>query len=75
MPPRKLSVVKTMHVLQHDAFTPTLSDNGYLQLGKLGTQVQLKFIQDAKSLFGELSFGSEMLSDCHGTAISHQLFV
>lgn len=67
MPPGKAFVVETMHVLQRDVLTPTLSDNGYLRLGKLATRVQLKFIRDVKSLFGELRFGSEMLSDHNPT--------
>lgn len=67
MPPGEVFVVETMRVLQRDAFTPTLSDDGYPRLGKPATRVQLKFIRDVESLFGELRFGSGMLSDHNPT--------
>lgn len=63
MPPGEVFIVETMRVLQRDAFTPTSNDDGYPRLGRPATRVQLKFISDAEALFGELRFGSGMLSD------------
>lgn len=63
MPPGEVFVVETMRVLQRDAFTPNLGDDGYPRLGRPATRVQLKFIRDVEALFGELRFGSGMLSD------------
>lgn len=63
MPPGEVFVVDTMRVLQRDAFTPNTHEDGYPRLGRPATRVQLKFIRDAEALFGELRFGSGMLSD------------
>ncbi|RJE22841.1 Lipase class 3 [Aspergillus sclerotialis] len=63
MPPGEVFTVETMRVLQRDAFTSTSSEDGYPRLGRPATRVQLKFISDAEALFGELRFGSGMLSD------------
>lgn len=67
MPPGEVFVVETMRVLQRDAFThsSTLGDDvpEYPRLGRPATRVQLKFIRDVEALFGELRFGSGMLSD------------
>lgn len=63
MPPGEVFVVDTMRVLQRDAFTPDTNDDGYPRLGRPATRVQLKFIRDAEAFFGELRFGSGMLSD------------
>lgn len=61
MPPGEVFVVETMRVLQRNAFTTETNNDGYL--GKPATRVQLKFIRDAETLFGELRFGSGMFSD------------
>lgn len=63
MPPGEVFVVETMRVLQRDAFTSNTHEDGYPRLGRPATRVQLKFIRDAETLFGELRFGSGMLSD------------
>ena len=63
MPPGEVFTVETMRVLQRDAFTSTYSEDGYPRLGRPATRVQLRFISDAEALFGELRFGSGMLSD------------
>lgn len=63
MPPGEVFVVETMRVLQRDAFTPNLGDDGQPRLGRPATRVQLKFIRNVETLFGELRFGSGMLSD------------
>jgi len=67
MPPGEVFVVETMRVLQRDAFTPNLGDDGSPRLGRPATRVQLKFIRDVENLFGELRFGSGMLSDHNPT--------
>lgn len=61
MPPGEVFVVDAMRVLQRDAFTPNTNEDA--RLGRPATRVQLKFIRDAEALFGELRFGSGMLSD------------
>jgi hypothetical protein len=64
MPPGEVFVVETMRVLQRNAFTSeTTPGDGYPQLGRPATRVQLKFIRDVESWFSELQFSSEMLSD------------
>ncbi|RAK96745.1 putative lipase [Aspergillus ibericus CBS 121593] len=63
MPPGEVFVVETMRVLQRNAFTSDLDKDGYPLLGRPATRVQLKFIRDVESLFGELRFGSGMFSD------------
>jgi hypothetical protein len=63
MPPGEVFVVETMRVLQRDAFTSGLGEDGYPQLGRPATRVQLKFIRDVESVFGEMRFGSGMFSD------------
>lgn len=63
MPPGEVFVVETMRVLQRDAFTSDNNEDYYPRLGRPATRVQLKFIRDAETVFGELRFGSGMLSD------------
>ncbi|KAE8400689.1 hypothetical protein BDV37DRAFT_257181 [Aspergillus pseudonomiae] len=63
MPPGEVFVVETMRVLQRDAFTSGLGDDGHPRLGRPATRVQLKFIRDVESVFGEMRFGSGMFSD------------
>ena len=63
MPPGEVFVADTMRVLQRDAFTADAGDDGYPRLGRPATRVQLKFIRDVEALFGEIRFGSGMLSD------------
>ncbi|OJJ38225.1 hypothetical protein ASPWEDRAFT_35843 [Aspergillus wentii DTO 134E9] len=63
MPPGEVFVVETMRVLKRDAFTSGLREDGYPLLGRPATRVQLKFIRDVEAMFGELRFGSGMLSD------------
>jgi hypothetical protein len=63
LPPGEVFVVETMRVLQRDAFTSDFGGDGYPRLGRPATRVQLKFIRDVQSLFGELRFGSGMFSD------------
>lgn len=62
-PPGEVFVVDTMRVLQRDAFTSDIGGEGYPRLGKPATRVQLKFIRDVESWFGEIRFGSGMLGD------------
>lgn len=63
MPPGEVFLVETMRVLQRDAFTSNLGNDGHPLLGRPATRVQLKFIRDVEAFFGELRFGSGMLSD------------
>lgn len=63
MPPGEVFVVETMRVLQRNAFTSDMGQDGNPQLGRPATRVQLKFIRDVESFFGELRFGSGMFSD------------
>jgi hypothetical protein len=63
LPPGEVFVVDTMRVLQRDAFTSGVTRDGYPMLGKPATRVQLKFIRDVESWFGEIRFGSGMLGD------------
>jgi pimeloyl-ACP methyl ester carboxylesterase len=63
VPPGEVFVVETMRVLQRSAFTSDVGEDGSLRLGKPATRVQLKFIRDVESRFGELRFGSGMFSD------------
>jgi hypothetical protein len=63
MPPGEIFVVETTRVLQRNAFSSDTSNDGYPQLGKPATRVQLKFIRNAESWFGELKFTSGMLGD------------
>ncbi|KAE8351359.1 hypothetical protein BDV28DRAFT_21546 [Aspergillus coremiiformis] len=63
MPPGEVFVVETMRVLQRDAFTSDMTEDGSPRLGRPATRVQLKFIRDVESVFGEMRFGSGMLSD------------
>ncbi|KAL3434121.1 hypothetical protein BDV09DRAFT_204915 [Aspergillus tetrazonus] len=63
VPPGEVFVVETMRVLQRSAFTSDAGEDGSLRLGKPATRVQLKFIRDVESRFGELRFGSGMFSD------------
>ncbi|KAE8387512.1 hypothetical protein BDV23DRAFT_161039 [Aspergillus alliaceus] len=63
MPPGEVFVVETMRVLQRDAFTSDMSEDGSPRLGRPATRVQLKFIRDVESVFGEMRFGSGMFSD------------
>ncbi|KAH2477455.1 hypothetical protein KXV71_001700 [Aspergillus fumigatus] len=63
LPPGEVFVVETMRVLQRNAFTSDFGGDGYPMLGRPATRVQLKFIRDVESLFGELRFGSGMFSD------------
>ena len=63
MPPGEVFMVETMRVLQRDAFTSNLGDDGHPLLGRPATRVQLKFIRDVEAFLGELRFGSGMLSD------------
>ncbi|CAG8365194.1 unnamed protein product [Penicillium salamii] len=61
MPPGEVFVAETMRVLQRDAFTLPDLDGG--RLGKPATRVQLRFVRDVDTYFGELRFASGMLSD------------
>ncbi|EAW08835.1 lipase family protein [Aspergillus clavatus NRRL 1] len=63
LPPGEVFVVETMRVLQRNAFTSDFGSDGYPRLGRPATRVQLKFIRNVDSLFGELRFGSGMFSD------------
>ncbi|KKK15046.1 hypothetical protein P175DRAFT_0464001 [Aspergillus ochraceoroseus IBT 24754] len=63
VPPGEVFVVETMRVLQRNAFTSDSGEDGYPRLGKPATRVQLKFIRDVETRFGELKFGSGMFSD------------
>ncbi|KAL4989415.1 hypothetical protein BDW68DRAFT_69822 [Aspergillus falconensis] len=63
VPPGEVFVVETMRVLQRSAFTSDIGEDGSPRLGKPATRVQLKFIRDVESRFGELRFGSGMFSD------------
>ncbi|RHZ49548.1 lipase family protein [Aspergillus thermomutatus] len=63
LPPGEVFVVETMRVLQRNAFTSDFGGDGYPRLGRPATRVQLKFIRDVESLFGELRFGPGMFSD------------
>ncbi|RDW72570.1 lipase family protein [Aspergillus mulundensis] len=63
VPPGEVFVVETMRVLQRSAFTSDMGEDGSPRLGRPATRVQLKFIRDVESRFGELRFGSGMFSD------------
>lgn len=63
LPPGEVFIVETMRVLQRDAFTMGNDGDGYPQLGRPATRVQLKFIRDVESRFKEMRFGSGMLAD------------
>ena len=63
MPPGEVFIAETMRVLQRDAFTSNLGGDGFPLLGRPATRVQLRFIRDVETVFGELRFGSGMLSD------------
>ncbi|KAL4805867.1 hypothetical protein BDV18DRAFT_14150 [Aspergillus unguis] len=63
VPPGEVFVVETMRVLQRNAFTADMGEDGSLRLGRPATRVQLKFIRDVEARFGELRFGSGMFSD------------
>lgn len=63
MPPGEVFIAETMRVLQRDAFTSNLGGDGFPLLGRPATRVQLRFIRDVETTFGELRFGSGMLSD------------
>lgn len=63
MPPGEVFIAETMRVLQRDAFTSNLGGDGFPLLGRPATRVQLRFIRDVETMFGELRFGSGMLSD------------
>ncbi|KAL2846218.1 hypothetical protein BJX68DRAFT_125726 [Aspergillus pseudodeflectus] len=62
VPPGEVFVVETMRVLQRSAFTSDVGEDGP-RLGRPATRVQLKFIRDVETRFGELRFGSGMFSD------------
>ncbi|KAL1881554.1 hypothetical protein Plec18167_003151 [Paecilomyces lecythidis] len=61
VPPGEVFVVETMRVLQRDAFTSNVGNDGYL--GRPATRVQFKFVRNVEALFSELRFGSGMLGD------------
>ncbi|GAD98851.1 lipase, putative [Paecilomyces variotii No. 5] len=61
VPPGEVFVVETMRVLQRDAFTSNVGNDGYL--GRPATRVEFKYIRNVESLFSELRFGSGMLGD------------
>ncbi|OKL61749.1 hypothetical protein UA08_02891 [Talaromyces atroroseus] len=76
LPPGEVFVVDTMRVLQRNAFTSSTAAAGtgalnYFnpdhdhrpQLGRPATRVQLKFIRNVESYFGEMKFSSGMLGD------------
>lgn len=65
MPPGEVFVVDTMRVLQRNAFTSSnhFSNESHPQLGRPATRVQLKFIRNAETYFGEMKFSSGMLND------------
>ncbi|KAL3460621.1 hypothetical protein BJX64DRAFT_178998 [Aspergillus heterothallicus] len=62
VPPGEVFVVETMRVLQRSAFTSENGEDGP-RLGRPATRVQLKFIRDVETRFGELRLGSGMFSD------------
>ncbi|KAL2820052.1 hypothetical protein BJX63DRAFT_336668 [Aspergillus granulosus] len=62
VPPGEVFVVETMRVLQRSAFTSDIGEDSP-RLGRPATRVQLKFIRDVETRFGELRFGSGMFSD------------
>ncbi|KAJ9305291.1 hypothetical protein DTO217A2_5220 [Paecilomyces variotii] len=61
VPPGEVFVVETMRVLQRDAFTSNVGNDGFL--GRPATRVQFKFVRNVEALFSELRFGSGMLGD------------
>lgn len=66
VPPGEVFVVDTMRVLQRNAFTTAtdfLNEGGHPQLGRPATRVQLKFIRNVETYFGEMKFSSGMLGD------------
>ncbi|EEA22702.1 hypothetical protein TMatcc_001545 [Talaromyces marneffei ATCC 18224] len=66
VPPGEVFVVDTMRVLQRNAFTTGtdfLNEGGHPQLGRPATRVQLKFIRNVETYFGEMKFSSGMLGD------------
>jgi Lipase (class 3) len=70
LPPGEVFVVDTMRVLQRNAFTSStagtsdhFSHDHHPQLGRPATRVQLKFIRNVESYFGEMKFSSGMLGD------------
>ncbi|EGC49877.1 lipase [Histoplasma capsulatum var. duboisii H88] len=65
LPPGEVFVVETMRVLHRDAFTfdSFSGADGSARLGRPATRVQLKFIRDVETRFGEVRFGSGMLGD------------
>lgn len=65
VPPGEVFVVDTMRVLQRNPFTTgaSLSEGSHPQLGRPATRVQLKFIRNVETYFGEMKFSSGMLGD------------
>jgi hypothetical protein len=65
LPPGEVFVVETMAVLRRDAFMSDFGDSGgmYPRLGRPATRVQMKWVSDVESRFGEIRFGSGMLGD------------
>lgn len=65
VPPGEVFVVDTMRVLQRNPFTTegSFSEGSHPQLGRPATRVQLKFIRNVETYFGEMKFSSGMLGD------------
>jgi hypothetical protein len=65
VPPGEVFVVDTMRVLQRNPFTTegNFSEGSHPQLGRPATRVQLKFIRNVETYFGEMKFSSGMLGD------------
>lgn len=65
VPPGEVFVVDTMRVLQRNPFTieGSFSEGSHPQLGRPATRVQLKFIRNVETYFGEMKFSSGMLGD------------
>lgn len=69
VPPGEIFVVETTRVFDRQAGSPgsAVPDNAtervFKSLGRPATRVQLKFIRDVETRFGELRFGSNMFSD------------
>lgn len=65
VPPGEVFVVDTMRVLQRNPFTTegSFGEGSHPQLGRPATRVQLKFIRNVETYFGEMKFSSGMLGD------------
>ncbi|EED15372.1 lipase, putative [Talaromyces stipitatus ATCC 10500] len=67
VPPGEVFIVDTMRVLQRNAFMSSAGlregESSHPQLGRPATRVQLKFIRNVETYFGEMKFSSGMLGD------------